>query len=623
MRKLIHILLFFTVSLSAQTHWPVDSFEIIFSHNFNSDTEGPYDYDEWDAVWHQIPGYSLSNDLDWCFIETVNGNNCMRWDYPEWSSNLFATYAYGDHTEEEVEINPYLPGGIDENHPIYGGRKGTQGEKWYSYFNANHDEFDEIYMSYDLMFRPGFEFCWSGKVNGMGAFPYFSDGSPDEGFRSSIQWKGTGDDNQKPWYEGGCFGQYIYHHADPNRPPPYDAYPISWVTPDPYNTSEQYYKINPVSDTAWINVTQRLVTNTPVTHNNGRAEIFIDQRLYYSMGQLRLREQASQSIDNLKIYTQFGGLDRQFRALRDEWVRLDNIIVWRYADNVVNVVRGSTSSGAGAELHLPVEWSNTTADYTDEDPIVSDIPIQTIDEGDSFNTINLDDYVTDVQDPVEDISWSYSGNDSITVDITDRVATLTYTTGPTYSWTGSEAITFTAEDTDTNTDSDITTFTVVDTSSQHIITLVDTLQAESFCDLSNNAIGDVDTFYFGQEIVISTPDTAWFKICNVDFGIGGWELIGFNTSTALSNTGMALKLDSETADSIAYTILENTDLYVDYVTNYTELFEDITGVHDIYIQGYNSQSACDYIVFSKTALPSGNIVIHNGKLVRHFNRLLK
>ena len=43
-------------------------------------------------------------------------------------------------------------------------------------------------------------------------------------------------------------------------------------------------------------------------------------------------------------------------------------------------------------------------------PIVADIPDQTVAEGVSFATINLDSYVADVDNLASEISWTYSGN---------------------------------------------------------------------------------------------------------------------------------------------------------------------------------------------------------------------
>ena len=90
-------------------------------------------------------------------------------------------------------------------------------------------------------------------------------------------------------------------------------------------------------------------------------------------------------------------------------------------------------------------------------PVVSNIPDQTILEGASFAQINLDDYVTDVEDPDDDIDWSYSGNADLLVSILNRVATIST---PSSNWYGVETITFVAEDTGGLTDSDDVTFTV-------------------------------------------------------------------------------------------------------------------------------------------------------------------
>ncbi len=90
-------------------------------------------------------------------------------------------------------------------------------------------------------------------------------------------------------------------------------------------------------------------------------------------------------------------------------------------------------------------------------PVVNDIPDQTIAEGDTFATINLDDYVSDVDNADADMTWTYSGNIELTVTIVDRVATITI---PDENWNGAETITFTATDPGALSDSDDATFTV-------------------------------------------------------------------------------------------------------------------------------------------------------------------
>ncbi|GAF88856.1 unnamed protein product, partial [marine sediment metagenome] len=68
-----------------------------------------------------------------------------------------------------------------------------------------------------------------------------------------------------------------------------------------------------------------------------------------------------------------------------------------------------------------------TVTAVNDTPVVTDIPDQTIPEGSTFATINLDDYVSDVDHADSDMVWSYSGNTELTVDITNRVATIRHT----------------------------------------------------------------------------------------------------------------------------------------------------------------------------------------------------
>ena len=74
-------------------------------------------------------------------------------------------------------------------------------------------------------------------------------------------------------------------------------------------------------------------------------------------------------------------------------------------------------------------------------PEVSDIPGQTIDEGQTFTSIDLNEYVTDIDE--DDITWTASGNVELTVEIVNGIATITI---PSINWNGSETITFTASD---------------------------------------------------------------------------------------------------------------------------------------------------------------------------------
>ena len=90
-------------------------------------------------------------------------------------------------------------------------------------------------------------------------------------------------------------------------------------------------------------------------------------------------------------------------------------------------------------------------------PVVTNIPDQTIAEGAGFTTINLDDYVSDVDNTDAEMTWTATGTTSLSVTIVDRVATITT---PDADWNGSETITFRATDPGALWDEDAATFTV-------------------------------------------------------------------------------------------------------------------------------------------------------------------
>jgi hypothetical protein len=94
----------------------------------------------------------------------------------------------------------------------------------------------------------------------------------------------------------------------------------------------------------------------------------------------------------------------------------------------------------------------------EQPPTVLDIPNQTIDEGGTFATINLDNYVTDPVYTPQQMVWTAFGAVNLTVTIVNRVATVTT---PNEDWYGQETITFRATNPINLWDSDQAAFTVL------------------------------------------------------------------------------------------------------------------------------------------------------------------
>ena len=82
--------------------------------------------------------------------------------------------------------------------------------------------------------------------------------------------------------------------------------------------------------------------------------------------------------------------------------------------------------------------------------MLSDIPNIQLSQNSTDSSIDLDDYVFDLETPDQEIVWTYQGNDSIDITINaQNIVTFTSST-----WVGLETITFTADDTDGDSASD-------------------------------------------------------------------------------------------------------------------------------------------------------------------------
>ncbi len=132
---------------------------------------------------------------------------------------------------------------------------------------------------------------------------------------------------------------------------------------------------------------------------------------------------------------------------------------WTVAQINDNFVVRLTCSSDKNDRDFFLDWVPVRVYYTpNQPPVVGDIPDQTIAEGQSFTTFDLDDYVEDPDDTDAEMTWTYSGNTELTVSINgNHVATIGI---PNVDWNGCETITFTATDPGSLSDSDPATFTV-------------------------------------------------------------------------------------------------------------------------------------------------------------------
>ena len=113
----------------------------------------------------------------------------------------------------------------------------------------------------------------------------------------------------------------------------------------------------------------------------------------------------------------------------------DTLMSFNVSDIMCNDKDGNT-------ITLIDSISNTLITLLDP-PIAQPIPSQTINEGESFTKIFLDDFVEDIDDNDSTLTWNYSGNEELSVSINNRIAEIKT---PDSNWFGSENLLFTVSD---------------------------------------------------------------------------------------------------------------------------------------------------------------------------------
>lgn len=288
-------------------------FRIYLSNDFESSTEGSYRKTEWKKEWNDPPWH---NRLEAARIVLQDRSKVLRIAYAEGTFGLDP-----DHTS--------TPGnGIQFWAPV------------------PDQPVTEIYMSYNVMFKPGFDFVRSGKLPGLDGGPDFN-GRPafDQGFKCGLAWSGQLYNSSTE----GTIAFYLYHHKM------HGEYGEINTWADPYS-SNPYYKFITAGQ-HWTNITIRLVLNTvngkgePGNHD-GILEGYINGRLMEQWTGLCLRHTGDITIDLAKIYSFFGGNDETFAARRDEWILFDDFFLFTYTGEE-DVPRGNMPSSPGRVLQLP------------------------------------------------------------------------------------------------------------------------------------------------------------------------------------------------------------------------------------------------------------------------------
>jgi len=224
-----------------------DLINIHFKQDFEDDTPGIYDYNEYKADWNYPswedryvpPEIIVSND-------TNQPSKVLRFIFPNGT------------------VGPYEGGG-----------------QWWAPLRK---VYKEIYFSYRLKFKPGFEPVLSGKLPGVLGEPVpETNNRPkyEDGFIHMLSWNFFPD-----------LVNYIYHQDQPGQYG--QPFALGYGLPTG----------------VWMTITTRIVMNTVSNdrgNNDGILETYIDNKLIHQLENLRFRNFNHIGIDHLVINLHFGG----------------------------------------------------------------------------------------------------------------------------------------------------------------------------------------------------------------------------------------------------------------------------------------------------------------------------
>ena len=307
------------VNISISSQNSLNDLNILFKHNFENNTLGDYQITEWREDWLYPGWHNRQEETDIVRDENdlVNQTKTLQLNYP--------ANSLGPH---------------------------EGGTNW----TTNFARSDEVYLSYDVLFMPGFEYNIGGKLPGLLAGD--GEGTKVNGYDSFAPILMFGPDGQLEFY---------YFYVDmPN------VYGESLIWGYPYGTGTVRNNVTVnfssgdhphMTPGLWNNITFRAVANTitdGVADYNGIMEGFFNGKLVIQVSGIRWRLTEDLKMDQLRFQTFFGGSSDIWRNPIDEWIRIDNVMIYTFKEGV-NVPRGNTLSSTNRTINY---WRNITNGVT-------------------------------------------------------------------------------------------------------------------------------------------------------------------------------------------------------------------------------------------------------------------
>ena len=317
-------------------------FDIVFHQDMEETPVGPLSKEQWARDWQNPEFANGVYTGDRTIIEDINlgerKSRVMHWTFPEGTYSVNSEHGY----QWQVPLG---------------------------------ESYEELYLTYSIMFKPGFEAVLGGKIPGVhgGRIEGITPGW-EEGFGGSLMFK-----------PGPTPVFYIYHQDMAGQ----------------YGDTRGWDYTFDVSSDKWYDITFRIVMNTatateiggPDGLNDGIMEGYVNGKLYGTWTNLRLRNLKDIGVDHARIQAFFGGGDSGWATIRDEWMLIDNVFVWRYSnqylENNPDVKRGIQANPMYGEILTPrdVDWSDGIIPTPDTEPPTVPQGLHAVDSTDSSVTI--------------------------------------------------------------------------------------------------------------------------------------------------------------------------------------------------------------------------------------------
>ncbi len=362
----------------------LDDLNVILKHNFESNTPGDYKLSEWEKDW----------------------------SYPEWDNRQTELDISQDPNDQENSsklLQVYYP--ANSLGPSEGGTN------WWTGLNG---KYDEMYVSYDIKFMPGFQYQKGGKLPSVkgGSVETLGDFErPDgyDGFAAGMMFK-----------EDGRLVFYLYYPD--SKVEEYgetftwgtNDYPDNYFSPSVVDFGYAQGAASYAKPGVWHNVTYRTVLNSVNADGSanfdGLLEAYFDGKLVLQMTKLLFRRTATLGIDCFRMVTFFGGNTDIWRNPISEWLKIDNVLLYTYKEQM-DVPRGRELSPSNRVIRY---WRN----FGEEPEVVTPPPTPEPTPEPTTNTtptINAQDFL------VKENSFSNNYVGKISALDADAGQTLVYT----------------------------------------------------------------------------------------------------------------------------------------------------------------------------------------------------